>query len=115
MLSYDREHWYIVLCHVFAVSIAVTNLALESRTTSSLKVKWTTPSGIWTGYTAILDGVGGNVQTKSPPKEATSVEFTGLVAGTPYTVRVYTLSGGPSSVKTEDKFYTRKSGGNMYG
>ena len=97
----------------FTVPIAVTNLALESRTTSSLKVKWTASSGIWTGYTVIL--VGETVQTKSPPKEATSVEFTGLVAGTQYTVRVFTLSGGPSSVKTEDKFFTRKSGGHMCG
>ena len=63
----------------------------------------------------ILDDVGGNVQIKSPSKEATSVEFTGLVAGTQYTVQVFTLSGGPSSVKTEDKFCTRKSGGNMCG
>ena len=92
----------------FTVPIAVTNLELESRTTSSLKVKWTAPSGIWTGYIVIL--VGENVQTKSPSKEATSVEFTGLAAGTQYTVRVFTLSGGPSSVKTEDNFYTRKSG-----
>ena len=101
------------MCHDFPVPIAVTNLALESRTTSSLKVKWTAPSGIWTGYTVIL--VGGNVQTKSPSKEATSVEFTGLAAGALYTVRVFTLSGGPSSVKTEDKFYTRKSGGHTSG
>ena len=98
------------MCHVFTVPIAVTNLELESRTTSSLKVKWTASSGIWTGYTVILDDVEGNVQIKSPSKEATSVEFTGLVAGTLYTVRVFTLSGGPSSVKTEDKFYTRKYG-----
>ena len=97
----------------FAVPIAVTNLALESRTTSSLQVKWTAPAGIWTGYTVILDDVEGNVQIKSSPKEATSVEFTGLGAGTQYTVQVFTLSGGPSSVKTEDKFYTRKSGGHI--
>ena len=93
----------------------MANLALDSRTTSSLKVKWTAPSGIWTGYTVILDDVEGNVQIKASPKEATSVEFTGLVAGTQYTVRVFTLSGGPSSVKTEDKFYTRKSGGHTCG
>ena len=98
------------MCHVFTVPIAVTNLELESCTTSSLKVKWTASSGIWTGYTVILDDVEGNVQIKSPSKEATSMEFTALVAGTQYTVRVFTLSGGPSSVKTEDKFYTRKYG-----
>ena len=93
----------------------MANLALDSRTTNSLKVKWTAPAGIWTGYTVILDDVEGNVQIKSPSKEATSVEFTGLVAGTQYTIRVFTLSGGPSSVKTEDKFYTRKSGGHTCG
>ena len=93
----------------------MTNLALQSRTTSSLKVKWTAPPGVWTGYTVILEDVGGNVQTKSRQKEATSVEFSGLVAGTQYTVRVFTLSGGPSSVKMEDKFHTSKSDGNMYG
>ena len=61
-----------------------------------------------------LDDVGGNMQTKSPSNEATSVEFTGLVAGTQYTVRVFTLSGGQRSVKMEGKFYTSKSGGSVY-
>ena len=109
-----HEHQYIVLCHVFAVPIAVTNLALQSRTTSSLVVKWTAPSGVWTGYTVELDDIDRNVQSKSPQKDATSVEFSGLVAGTQYTVRVFTLSGGPPSVKMEDKFHTSKSaGGNL--
>ena len=61
-----------------------------------------------------LDNDDGNVETKSPQKEETSVGFTVLAAGTQYTVRVFTLSGGPASVKMEGKFYTSKSGGNVY-
>ena len=87
----------------------VTGLAIQSRTTTSLTVKWNTPPGGKSGYRVTLDDGSESTKTETPDKTATSVEFTGLTAGTRYTVKVFTLSGTEESTKVEGKFYTSKS------
>ena len=73
-------------------------------TTTGLRVKWTAPAGDWTGYKVTLDG--GNEQTLG--KDDTSVTFTGLTAGTQYTVKVVTVSAGTDTAEVTGQFYTSK-------
>ncbi|KAI0208495.1 hypothetical protein LSAT2_006817, partial [Lamellibrachia satsuma] len=86
---------------------AVENLVMPTRTTSSLTVEWAAPTdGGWEGYTVKLEGDGAP-SPQTPNKDATTATFTGLTAGTEYTVEVVTTSGGQQSTKVEDTFYTK--------
>ena len=87
---------------------AVENLVMPTRTTSSLIIEWAAPTdGGWEGYTVKLEGDGApSPQTYN--KDATNATFTGLTAGTEYSVGVVTTSGGQQSTKVEDTFYTSK-------
>ena len=86
----------------------VENLSLPARTTSSLTIEWAAPAdGGWEGYTVKLEG-NGAPSSQTPNKNATTATFTGLMAGTEYTVEVVTTSGGQQSTKVEDTFYTCK-------
>ena len=87
---------------------AVENLVVPTRNTSSLTVEWAAPAdGEWEGYTVKLEGDDAP-SPQTPNKDATTVTFTGLTAGTEYTVGVITTSGGQQSAKVEDTFYTSK-------
>ena len=55
-----------------------------------------------------LDHGSESTRTETPNKDATSVEFTGLTAGTQYTVKVFTVSGTAESAEVEGQFYTSK-------
>ena len=87
---------------------AVENLVVPTRNTSSLTVEWAAPAdGEWEGYTVKLEGEGAP-STQTLDKDVTTATFTGLTAGTEYTVGVITTSGGQQSAKVEDTFYTSK-------
>ena len=87
---------------------AVENLDVPTITTSSLTVNWAAPAdGEWEGYTVKLGGDGAP-STQTPNKDATTATFTGLTAGTKYTVGVITTSGGQQSAKVEGTFYSSK-------
>lgn len=85
------------------------NLALDSATTSSIKVKWDAPSsGDWTGFKVKLLGEDNEIETKTTVKEITTAEFTGLMPAIKYTVELYALSGTLESTKVAAQFTTRK-------
>ena len=87
---------------------AVENLVVPTRTISSLTVEWAAPTnGGWEGYTVKLEGDGAP-PSQTPNKDATNATFTGLTAGTEYSVGVVTTSGGQQSTKVEGTFYTSK-------
>ena len=87
---------------------SVENLAVPTITTSSLTIEWAAPAdGEWEGYTVKLEG-DGTPSIQTPNKNATTATFTGLTAGTEYTVGIVTTSGGQQSAKVEDTFYTSK-------
>ena len=67
-------------------------------------MKWTAPTGEWTGYKVTIDG--GNEQTLG--KTETSVTFSGLTAGTQYSVKVVTVSAGSDTTEVTQQFYTSK-------
>ena len=83
-------------------------LDLGTKTDETLTVKWTSPgSEMFTGYKVTVSE-GDNVKTETPAKEATSVEFTGLTAGTEYTVTVVTLNDQDESSTLTDTVSTRE-------
>ena len=85
------------------------NLALDSATTSSIKVKWDSPSsGDWTGFKVKLLEEDTEIETKTTVKEITTAEFTSLMPATKYTVELYALSGTLESTKVAAQFTTRK-------
>ena len=104
--------YYIVVTLMFwlflSVPNEVENLAVPTRTTFLLTIEWAAPAdGGWEGYTVKLEG-NGAPSPQTPNKNATTATFTGLTAGTEYTVGVVTMSGGQQSTKVEDTFYTGK-------
>ena len=87
---------------------AVENLVVSTRNTSSLTVKWAAPTdGGWEEYTAKLEGDGAPSQ-QTLNKHATTATFTGLTAGTEYTVSVVTMVGNQQNTKVADKLFTSK-------
>ena len=87
---------------------AVENLVVSTRTTSSLTVEWAGPTdGGWEGYTVKLVGDGAH-PSQTLNKDATTATFTGLTAGTEYTVSVVTMVGNQQNTKVEDKLFTSK-------
>ena len=79
-----------------------------SRTGQSLTVSWVAPDdGAVTGYRVTLVG-GGTSQTQTHVQATTTTTFTGLTAGTEYTVGVVTVSGDQQSSKVEHNYYTSK-------
>ena len=88
---------------------ATSNLR-ATVTANSMSVTWDAPSGEEvTGYTVELLNINGTKQTMSNPniRKAT---FTGLEAGTRYTVVVVTLGGNTENYTLKNTFYTSKSG-----
>ena len=96
---------------IFAAPSAVQNLEVFPRDESSLTVKWDpTVDGVLTGYRVTL-GIEGDAtqsQTKETDKYTSTVEFTGLTAGTGYTIGVETVKEYENSTLVEHKFYTSK-------
>ena len=87
---------------------APRNLSIETRTGSSLTVTWEPPmSGLLTEYRVYLTGVSGSDQIISTSGTRRTT-FTGLTAGTSYTVVVVTRSGDQQSDPLADTFYTSK-------
>ena len=85
---------------------AAQNLSLSTRTVNSLTVAWEAPAeGELTGYRATLQG-GGTSRTESVDKSTTTFEFTGLKAGTEYTVGVITEAGDQRGRTLTSKFHT---------
>ena len=81
---------------------------MDVRTVHSLTVTWDVPtSGGFTEYTMNVQENIGSEQTiqGSAPRIAT---FTGLTAGTQYTVELVTVSGDQLSRTMQRKFYTSK-------
>ena len=69
-----------------------TRLLVETRTVDSITITWTAPdSEMFTGYKVTLVE-GGNVKTETAAKDETSVEITGLTAGTEYSVTLVTVN-----------------------
>ena len=65
---------------------------VASRTAVTLTVTWTAPDiGTFTGY-KVTAREGDNVKTETPSKDATSVDITGLAAGTEYSVELVTVN-----------------------
>ncbi|KAI0211005.1 hypothetical protein LSAT2_004201 [Lamellibrachia satsuma] len=92
---------------VASVPNAAQNLTLSSRTVNSLTVAWEAPAeGELTGYRATLQG-GGTSRTESVDKSTTTFEFTGLKAGTEYTVGVITEAGDQRGRTLTSKFHTK--------
>ena len=87
---------------------AVQNLAVESRTTNSLLTTWDAPFRcVATEYVVKLKDVPGSEGVISATE--TRHTFTGLTAGTLYTVVVVTASGHQRSTPTEGQFYISRS------
>ena len=81
---------------------------MDVRTVHSLSVTWDVPtSGGLTEYTMKIQEQTGSEQTiqGSVPRIAI---FTGLTAGTEYTVELVTLSGDQISRTVQRTFYTSK-------
>ena len=94
--------------HFIAVPSSVDGLGIQSRSTTSAVVSWDAPLGLRSGYRVTVDDGSGTVKTEHPSEGETSVEFTGLTAGTQYTAQAFTISGGLESALAEIKFYTSK-------
>ena len=74
-----------------------TGLSVGTTTMDSITVTWTAPdSEMFTGYKVTLEE-GDNVKTETPAKDASSVEITGLTAGTEYSVRLVTVNNQDES------------------
>ena len=75
---------------------------------SSLFVTWDAPGvGVLTKYSVSLEG-DGTFQKQTPGNDTTTAAFTGLTAGTVYSVWVVTVSGDQQSTAVKDIFYTGK-------
>ena len=83
------------------------DLIATKRTVDSLTVKWDVGVGEKSGFTVSLEEVTNTANTISgiDQKEWT---FSGLTAGTEYTVVVVTNSGNQTSESLTGKFYTCK-------
>ena len=77
-----------------------------SRTGRSLTLNWDAPAvGTLTGYSVTLSG-NGTIKTQTHGNDTTTSAFTGLTAGTEYTVGVVTVSGDQQSAdEVKGKFY----------
>ena len=85
-----------------------TKLEAKSRTVSSLTVLWDAPlSGDVTEYRIKLRDKQGTETTVRGRATRTST-FTGLAAGTMYTVVLVTVSGDQQSEVLQSNFYTSK-------
>jgi hypothetical protein len=69
-------------------------------------VRWDAPTGGVKGYSIILENYDGAFQEKERDNRTRTATFNGLTAGTEYTARVITVSGGHKSETVENKFYT---------
>ena len=95
---------------------APTGLIVTAATVNSLAVSWTAPtSGAVTSYSVTLKDKSGN-PAKDPQTVTgtTTASFTGLAAGTEYTVTVVSVagvvsSGSQNSDPLSDDFFTSKS------
>ena len=85
------------------------NLTVLYRTGRSLTVNWDAPAvGTLTGYSVTLSG-NGTIKTQTIGNDTTTSAFTGLTAGTEYTVGVVTVSGDQQSAdEVNNTFYTSK-------
>ena len=96
---------YLELCLV--VPQPARRMRVDVRSVHSLTVTWDSPSsGGLTEYRVIVEEVESNHTV--PESELKSSTFTGLTAGTHYTVVVVTVSGERKSSVIQRKFYTRK-------
>lgn len=78
--------------HSSIVPSPPTELLVKTRTTEAFTVTWTAPaSQMLTGYIVTISE-GDNVMTETATKDVTSVEITGLAAGTAYSVTVITAN-----------------------
>ena len=92
----------------FAVPSPPSDLEVTIRTADALTVTWTaTESEMFTGYKVTV-GEGENVKTETPAKDVTSVEFTGLTAGTEYTVTLVSRNNEDESSALTDTASTRE-------
>ena len=82
----------------------VKDLALASTTVNSLTVQWTAPTGGYTEYKVTIGGA----DEQTVAKGTTTATFSGLTAGTEYTVAVITVNNADKSSKVEESFYTSK-------
>ena len=99
----------IVLLYVIAVPYRAKKFTVLDSTVSSLILTWDAPDvGGLTQYRVTL-GRDNTVKTQTPYKDTTTVVFTGLTAGTEYTVRLFTLNVDQQSAKVEDVVYTSKN------
>lgn len=81
-------------------------LVVSGRSTTSLTVGWDAPAvGGLTGYTVTLDG-DDPPPAQTPAKGTRTATFTGLKAGSEYTVRVITKKEDELGAKVENTFYT---------
>ena len=88
---------------------ATSNLR-TTVTANSMSVTWDAPSDKEvTGYTVGLLNINETKQTMSNPN-ITKATFSGLEAGTRYTVVVVTLVGNTENHTIKNTFYTSKSG-----
>jgi len=80
---------------------------VETRTATSLLTTWDAPIRcVATEYVVKLEEVPGSERVISANETRTT--FTGLAAGTLYTVVVVTASGQQRSMTTEGQFYTSR-------
>jgi hypothetical protein len=82
------------------------HIAVSARSPSSLSVRWDAPTGGVKGYSIILENYDGAFQEKEHDNRTRTATYNGLTAGTEYTARVITVSGGQKSERVENKFYT---------
>ena len=98
------------MCYVelgLVVPQPARRMRADVRSVHSLTVTWDSPSsGGLTEYRVIVEEVESNRTV--PKSELRSSTFTGLTAGTPYTVVVVTVSGERRSSAIQRKFHTRK-------
>jgi len=96
----------LVLCIFPTEPGKVENIVVSARSPSSLAFGWDAPSGVVKGYTVSLDGDNAAHHAEQRDESTRTATFTGLSAGTEYTVRIVTLIGDLRSETVENKFYT---------
>ena len=104
------------ICCVCTEPNAPTDLTVTTATVNSLEVSWTAPTtGSVTSYTVtVKEKDSASIKETIPVDSGTAATFTGLAAGTEYTVTVVSVagvvsSGGQNSDPLSDNFYTSKS------
>ena len=113
-MVFNGSQWYTTGSFVYGTfhgvsePTTVQNLTVETRTATSLLTTWDAPIRcVATEYVVNITEVPGSERVISAKETRTT--FTGLTAGTLYTVVVITASREQRSTPTEGQFYTSKS------